>query len=103
ERAAVEGVREAEGNRMITGPRATGPRHTPPLHPRRRPQPGASGIKVEVAAAGLVRLESADWPAAPSGPRSTQPSQGRRLFVTNLGRPVPYTVRPGAIEFQAEA
>jgi Peptidase family C25 len=73
----------------------------------RQPSPpkGSKGLKIEVGHGGLVRVPLEAWrqsglfvDGALSGARFAQ-----RFSVTNLGRSVPYTLRDGVLEFQAES
>jgi hypothetical protein len=100
-------VRENGSARMLVAARPEAlAAHAVASHPRRLSPPrGSLGLKIEVGRGGLVRLPLEDWrrnglfvDSAEIGPRI-----GQRLSVTNLGRPVPFAVRDGAVEFQAES
>jgi Peptidase family C25 len=65
----------------------------------------ARAVKIEIGRGGLVRAPLEEWrrsglfvDAATGGPRYAQ-----RLYVTNLGRVVPFEIKEGVLEFQAES
>jgi hypothetical protein len=72
---------------------------------RSLPPLGTRAIKIEVGRGGLVRVPLDDWFQRlffVSG-LGSGPALRHRLHVTNLGRPVPFEVRDGALEFRAES
>ncbi len=98
-------VRDNGSGRMLVAPRPdvlarsavkTGLRSLPPL--------GTRAIKIEVGRGGLVRVPLEGWfqrVFSWNGLGSGQALR-QRLHVTNLGRPVPFEVRDGVLEFRAE-
>ena len=114
-RVPTSEVREGAGSRMLLGPRG---RHHPGLPTglkaqdgqtlrARPPKPprGAKGIKIEIGRGGLVRLPMEDLRQSGVSTASvgSGPQFAHRLQVTNLGRSVPFEIRDGVLEFQAEA
>jgi hypothetical protein len=101
-------VRDNGSGRMLVAARSEGISVKGVAFARvRRPSPprGSLGLKVEVGRGGLVRLPLDEWrrnglvvEGVGSGPRFPA-----RLSVTNFGRPVPYKLQDGVLEFQAES
>jgi hypothetical protein len=94
-RHADEEVLQTDGARMLTGRRDPALRRAA-RRPERRPAWGAPGVKVEVSHAGVVTVPLAQLAA------QGLPTEPERLRVTNLGRPVPFRVVDGGIQFASE-
>jgi hypothetical protein len=91
-----EEVHQTDAARMLTGRRDPALRRAAP-RPDRRPAWGAPGVKVEVSHAGVVTV-----PLAQLAAHGLPVDHPDRLQVTNLGRPVPFRVGDGGIQFRAE-
>jgi hypothetical protein len=95
-RHADEEVHQTDVARMLTGRRDPALRRAAP-RPERRPAWGAPGVKVEVSHAGVVTV-----PLGQLATHGLPVDHPERLQVTNLGRPVPFRVGDGGIQFRAE-